>query len=164
MSCSVPHGVDEEKLSVWLENGVEEEDAGESCCFIAGKRTKELSCKRHGGLLPPLRRSAGGACPVRVEVHTPEPLPATGLVRVIVVLRGVHSHVLPVCKPSSRTAQKIVDDNPTLSIRALQVCHLFPSSQIMFLSLTYWSWDRVFVVHRSDGHLLLLVFFAFFFF
>lgn len=164
MSCSVPHGVDEEKLSVWLENGVEEEEAGESCCFIAGKRTKELSCKRHGGLLPPLRRSAGGACPVRVEVHTPEPLPANGLVRVIVVLRGVHSHVFPVCKPSSRTAHKIVDDNPTLSIRALQVCHLFPSSHIMFLSLTYWSWDRVFLLYTALTVTCCFLFFLSFFF
>lgn len=135
MSCSLPHGVDEEKLSRWLENGVDGEETGEACCYIAGKRTKELSCKRHGGLLPPLRRSAGGVCPVRVELHTPEPLPATGLVRVIVVLRGVHSHVFPVCKPSSRTAHKIVDDNPTLTIRALQVCLFFPLSHIFFLSL-----------------------------
>ncbi|KAK1869731.1 hypothetical protein I4F81_012197 [Pyropia yezoensis] len=43
MSCSLPHGMDEEKLFRWLENGVDGEETGEACCYIAGKRTKELS-------------------------------------------------------------------------------------------------------------------------
>ncbi|KAK1858738.1 hypothetical protein I4F81_001339 [Pyropia yezoensis] len=63
MSTAVPHGVDEEKLSKWLESGVEEEEPGESCCFISSKRVKDRSCMRHGGLLPRLRRAAGGQCP-----------------------------------------------------------------------------------------------------
>ncbi|KAK1868773.1 hypothetical protein I4F81_011256 [Pyropia yezoensis] len=120
MFTAVPHGVDDEKLSKWLESGVEKEEPGESCCFISSKRVKDRSCKRHGGLLLRMRRAAGGQCPVRVEVHTRMPLPKSGTVRVIVVLRGVHSRIFPVCKPSGETVHKIVADNPCLSIRYLQ--------------------------------------------
>lgn len=122
MSTVLPHGVDEEKLCKWMESGVEDDESGESCCFFSSKRVKDQTCKRDGGLLPALRRPAGRQCPVRVEVHTPIPLPTSGSVRVIVVLRGVHSHI-PVCKPSSDMVQKIVGDNSALSIRPLQVCN-----------------------------------------
>lgn len=114
------HGVDEEKLSKWLESGVEEEEPGESCCSISSKWVKDRSCKRHSGLLPRLRRAAGGQSPARVEVHTPMPLPQSVTVRVTVVLRGVHSHIFPVCKPSGETVHKFVADNPSLSIPSLQ--------------------------------------------
>lgn len=137
MSSSWPHGVDEEKLAKWLESGVEEEENGEACCFSAGKRVKERSCKRHGGLLPPLRRSAGGRCPVRVEVHSPVALPASGRVGVIIVLRGVHSHVHPVCMLSSQIAHKIIGDIPSCLS-----AHF--SYAVTYRFLIYCSWDFFF--------------------
>lgn len=139
MSTALPHGVDEEKLCKWMDSGVEDDESGESCCFISSKRVKDRSCKRHGGLLPPLRRPAGGQCPVRVEVHTPIPLPTSGIIRVIVVLRGVHSHIFPVCKPGSDMVQKIVGDNPSLSIRSQQVCNLFIS--LLLVSRSFYAGD-----------------------
>jgi len=59
--------------------------------------------------------------PVRVELHTPLPLPSSGTVRVVAVTRGTHFHIFHVFLPSSSTVQQGVADNPSLSIRELQV-------------------------------------------
>lgn len=128
-------GVDPDLIKTWMENGIEDVASSDSCSYISGKRFKELTCNRHGGENPRLKRSGGGECPVRVEFLSP--VGSTGdTVRVFVIWRGTHSHVFPVCKPSSRLVQDVVQENPSASIRALQV--LLLSSLLLFLGLLVW--------------------------
>lgn len=121
MARWVPDGVDVDRLSTWLDSGVQVLDPTGNCAFIAPKRSREKDCKRHGGEFPALVRAADGQCPVRVEFYTPIDTEAGSTVRAIVVLRGTHSHVFPVCKPSSAVVHDVVENNPSLPIRTLQV-------------------------------------------
>ncbi|OSX78638.1 hypothetical protein BU14_0104s0012 [Porphyra umbilicalis] len=63
MARWVPAGVDLDRLSKWLDSGVDELQPAGNCVFIAPKCTRELECKRHGGEFPDLVRSGSGACP-----------------------------------------------------------------------------------------------------
>lgn len=121
MARWVPDGVDVDRLSTWLDSGVQVLDPTGNCAFIAPKRSREKDCKRHGGEFPALVRAADGQCPVRVEFYTPIDTEAGSTVRAIVVLRGTHSHVFPVCKPSSAVVHDVVETNRPLPIQMLQV-------------------------------------------
>lgn len=134
MSRCIRPGVDPDLVKTWLEDGIEDFASSDTCSYISGKRFKELTCKRHGGENPRLKRSGGGGCPVRVEFLSPAG--STGdTIRVFVIVRGTHSHVFPVCKPSSRLVQNVVEDNPSASIRALQVCRL---AFLLLICLIVW--------------------------
>lgn len=125
MSRCMPPGVEHELIKTWMESGIEEMVSSDTCSYNSGKRFKEHTCKRHGCEHPPLKRYGGGQCPVRVEFLTPAGTTGGDTVRVIIVLRGTHSHVFPVCKPSGRLVQSVVLENPSASIRNLQVCSVF---------------------------------------
>jgi len=123
MSRWVPAGVDLDLLAAWLDGGVDDLEPGGSCTFIAAKNSREQECKRHGGEFPDLVRAGDGSCPVRVEFYTPRGSrgPAEEAIRAVIVMRGTHNHVYPVWKPSSAVVRRVVVENPSLSIRALQV-------------------------------------------
>jgi len=123
MARWVPAGVDLDRLSKWLDSGVDELQPAGNCVFIAPKCTRELECKRHGGEFPDLVRSGSGACPVRVHFYTPRgPRDSGGgPIRTVIIMRGKHNHVYPVWKPNSAVVHRVVAENPSLSIRALQV-------------------------------------------
>lgn len=125
MARWVPAGVDLDRLATWLDEGVEGLGEADTCTFTAPKRCRELVCKRHGGEFPSLVRSSGGRCPSRVEVYTPREKSGGGPVRVVVVMRGTHSHVVPVCKPRSSLVHSVVQENASEPIRTLQVRSLF---------------------------------------
>lgn len=133
MARWVPAGVDVDMLKTWLGTGVELLEPSDNCVFIAPKRSREKYCKRHGGEFPALVRAAAGECPVRVEFYSPTDMVAGTTVRAIVVLRGAHSHVFPVCKPSTAVVRNVVDNHPSLPIRTLQVC---------ILRVPHWTIDR----------------------
>lgn len=134
MSASIPHGVDSDQLEQWLAHGCDEASTGETCCFTASKRTKERTCTRHGGELPPLVRAAGGRSDVRVEFHAPVGRAKEAGSKAIVVLRGTHTHVFPVCRASSRFVHSVVQKSSSSSIRALQVRHVIDQLQRFSLS------------------------------
>lgn len=120
MARWVPAGVDLDRLSTWLDAGVEGLGTADTCSFTAPKCSRELECKRHGGEFPALVRSGGGHCPARVEVYTPRGASNGGPVQVIVVVRGTHNHVVPVCRPRSSLIHRVVEENSSASIRTLQ--------------------------------------------
>ncbi|KAK1859807.1 hypothetical protein I4F81_002401 [Pyropia yezoensis] len=120
MARWVPAGVDLDRLATWLDEGVEGLGEADTCTFTAPRRCRELVCKRHGGEFPSLVRSSGGRCPSRVEVYTPREKSGGGPVCVVVVMRGTHSHVVPVCKPRSSLVHSVVQENASESIRTLQ--------------------------------------------
>lgn len=132
MARWVPAGVDLESLSSWLDTGVEKLETADTCTFIAAKCSRDPDCKRHGSEFPALVRAGGGHCPVRAEVYTPREVSDGGKVRVIVFMRGTHSHVVPVCKPRSAVVHKVVEENPSQSIRTLQVCKSFIGVSFVF--------------------------------
>jgi len=119
-------------LSSWLDTGVEKLETADTCTFIAAKCSRDPDCKRHGSEFPALVRAGGGHCPVRAEVYTPREVSDGGKVRVIVFMRGTHSHVVPVCKPRSAVVHKVVEENPSQSIRTLQVCKSFIGVSFVF--------------------------------
>lgn len=128
-------GVDLDRLSTWLNASVEGLGTADTCSFTAPRCSRELECKRHGAEFAALVRSGGGHCPARVEVYSPRGASNGGPVQVIVVVRGTHNHVVPVCRPRSSLIHRVVEENLSASIRALQVSRLFPSSLCSFLFL-----------------------------
>jgi len=123
MSRWVPAGADLELLATWLDGGVDELDPGGRCTIIAAKNSRVHESKRHCGEFPDLVRAGDGICPVRVDFYTPRGArcPAEEAIRAVIFMRGTHKHVYPVWKPSSAVVRWVVAENPSRSIRALQV-------------------------------------------
>lgn len=100
MAMAIYPAVAADRVQSWMEHGTDKLESSDKCSYIAGKRYQEKPCRRHGGKLPPLRRSGGGTCPVLKKLSTPAVAAPDSTVRVIIVLRGTHSDVLPsACHP-----------------------------------------------------------------
>jgi len=123
----VPAGVDLDFLAAWLDGGVDDLEPGGSCTFISANTSLEQECKRHGGEFPDLLCARDGSCPVRNKFYTPRG--ARGLaeeaIGAVIVMRGTRNHVYPFWKPSSAVVRRVVGDNPSLSVRPLQLRNPF---------------------------------------
>lgn len=102
------------------DSGPRPEAGAEKCMYIAPKASKAKFCFRHGGVEPRLVRAGDGTCPVRARLFIPTSTAAVSL-QVIVVLRGTHKHVFPVLKPLSTVVARVVSENASKRMRALQV-------------------------------------------
>ncbi|KAK1862658.1 hypothetical protein I4F81_005226 [Pyropia yezoensis] len=101
-------------------SGPRPEAGTENCIYIAPKASKAKFCFRHGGVEPRLVTAGGGSCEVRSKLFIPTSA-AAGSLQVIDVLRGTHSHVFPVLKPSSTLVARVVRENTSQPMRTLQV-------------------------------------------
>eukprot|EP00170_Pyropia_yezoensis_P003871 contig_16121_g3882 len=81
MSRCIRPGVDPDLVKTWLEDGIEDVASSDTCSYISGKRFKELTCKRHGGENPRLKRSGGGGCPAAISDASGGGLASTSFVR-----------------------------------------------------------------------------------